>query len=399
MNKKRSLFIVVLLFTLVYINPLLWAQSHNADSPEPNAIIVVGPYLQAPTEDSMTVMWLTDRRCTGWVEYGFDKNRLDQKAVSTHDGLIDAYITIHKIKMTDLKPGTQYYYRVMSEEILEFGPYYDKKFSQPFGSDIHTFKTCSKDSDSVSVICLNDMHDNRKLFTDLLKVASEKPYDAVFLNGDIMEALYNEAQVVRSLLRPCTELFAKEIPFCYARGNHETRGPFARHLGDYLDTPGVGNFYYAFTYGPVHFIVLDGGEDKVDSHAVYANLNDFDAYRTKQAQWLKNHVETDEFKNAQWRILMTHMPLDTAGRGYGVLDSVKKFTPYLNGKIDLNIAGHTHRFRMVESSESQAFPIVVGGNNREAGATVIRVDATKMVIDITIKNHAGEGIGKYQLKK
>ena len=398
MNFKKLIILLCLSF-ISFINPLLFAQSHKDDSPKPNAIIVVGPYLQAPTENSMTVMWLTDRRCTGWVEYGADKNKLDQKAVSTHDGLIDAYITIHKIKITDLKPGVKYYYRVMSEEILEFGPYYDKKFSLPFKSDIYTFKTCSKNSDSVSVICINDIHDNRDLLADLLEIASEKPYDAVFLNGDIMESLYSETQVVRNLLEPCTELFAKEIPFCYVRGNHETRGPFARHLGDYLDTPGVGNFYYAFTNGPVHFIALDGGEDKVDSHPVYANLNAFDTFRTEQAHWLKNHIETDEFKNAQWRILITHMPLDTAAKGHGTKDSVEKFTPYLNGKIDINIAGHTHRFRIVEPSADQAFPIVIGGNNSEEGCTVIRVDATKTSIDIMVKNHAGKELGKYQLKK
>ncbi|MCP4708594.1 MAG: metallophosphoesterase [Planctomycetes bacterium] len=399
MMKRMLLFIVVLVFTLACGNSLLLAQSYNSDSPEPNAVMVVGPYLQAPTESSMTVMWLTDKRCTGWVEYGIDRDNLDRKAVSTRDGMIDAYISTHQVKITGLKPGTQYYYRVMSEEILEFGPYYDKKFSQPLVSDIHTFKTCSRESDSVSVICLNDIHDNRKLLTDLLEMASDKPYDAVFMNGDIMEALYNEAQVVRNVLSPCTELFAQEIPFCYVRGNHETRGPFARHLGDYVDTPGGENFYYAFTSGPVHFIVLDGGEDKVDSHAVYANLNVFDAYRTEQAEWLKKHVETNEFKNAQWRILMSHMPIESTATKHGMRECWEKFTPYLNGKIDLNIAGHTHGFRIVEISEDQSFPIVVGGNNREAGATVIRVNATKTVIDVIVKNHAGETIGTYQVKK
>ena len=394
MNKNRLSFVSILCITLLFINSLLLAQSHSADSPEPNAVMVVGPYLQAPTENSMTVMWLTDERCTAWVEYGTDKDNLDQKAYDeTCDGLINAYVTTHKIKLNNLKPGTQYFYRVRSEEILEYGAYYDKKFSQPFGSDTYSFKTSSKDTKKVSVVCFN------KLLSKLLEKAAAKPFDAVFMNGDIMEALYDTpAQVIKSLLKPCVEQFATEIPFCYARGNHETRASHARYLKDYLDSPGPGNFYYAFTYGPVHFVVLDGGEDKVDSHPVYANLNVFDAYRTQQAQWLAKHVQTAEYKNAKWRVLVSHMPFESTAGGHGVKDATTKFMPHLQD-IDISIAGHTHRFRIVEPSENQPYPIIVGGNNREEGATIIRLEATRDEVNVSVTNYAGEEIGTYQLKK
>jgi len=362
--KRRLIVIFVLMITLLNISPLVLAQSHSADSPEPNAVILAGPYLQAPLENSMTVMWLTDKRCTAWVEYGADKDNLDQKAYDdTCDGLINAYITTHKIRIKNLEPGTKYYYRVRSEEILEYGPYYDKKFSLPFGSDIYSFKTSSKDTKKVSVVCFNDVHDNHKLLSALLEKAAAKPFDVVFMNGDIMEALYNTpAQVIKSLLNPCVEHFATEIPFCYARGNHETRASHARYLKDYLDSPGPGNYYFAFNYGPVHFVVLDGGEDKVDSHPVYANLNVFDAYRTQQAQWLEKHVQTDEYKNAEWRVLMSHMPFELTATGHGVKDATTKFVPHLKD-IDISIAGHTHRYRIVKPSADQPFPIIVGGNN------------------------------------
>ena len=96
---------------------------------------------------------------------------------------------------------------------------------------------------------------------------------------------------------------------------------------------------------------------------------------------------------------MSHMPLESTASGHGVKDAVDKLTPHLNGKVELNVAGHTHRYRIVEKSATQAFPIIVGGNNKEEGATVIRVDATKTTINVTIKNHAGEELGKYELKK
>ena len=48
-------------------------------------------------------------------------------------------------------------------------------------------------------------------------------------------------------------------------------------------------YYYSFNHGPVHIIVLDTGEDKADSHPVYAGLADFDKYRDSQAEWLKSN--------------------------------------------------------------------------------------------------------------
>ena len=57
----------------------------------------------------------------------------------------------------------------------------------------------------------------------------------------------------------------------------------------YLDQP-EGRYYYSFSRGPVSFVVLDSGEDKPDDAPVYAGLADFDAYRSKQAEWLKGEV-------------------------------------------------------------------------------------------------------------
>ena len=389
-TRKRVLFTSATVLFCASLSPVLIARELQC-----MARIVAGPYLQAPTENSMTVMWLTDKKCTSWVEYGTDKENLKHTAYSSRDGLIDAYITLHKIKVTGLKPGTTYSYRIRFEEILQYGPYFNKTFTLPKVSETYRFSTCSAKSDSTSVICLNDTHETNEILTGLLKVASDAPYQTVFLNGDTLNYLRSEDQIVDLLLKPCCQMFAGNIPFCFVRGNHEARGSFARHLSDYLDTPGSANYYYAFTNGPVHFIVLDTGEDKVDSHEVYGNMNVFDEYRTRQAQWLKQHVESEEFLKAPWHIVMTHIPLASPGRGHGAKDCVEKFTPYLNGKIDLNIAGHTHRYRIVEAGGEQAFPVIIGGGKDEA--TVLRVDATRTAIEVTSRNMTGEVLGRFKL--
>ena len=395
MKHNREIVVIVVWLLL---GQGVWGQSPRADSPKPTATIVAGPYLQAPTDNSMTVMWLTDKKCTGWVEYGADET-LGQRAINSHDGLVDAYITIHKVKMTGLKPGTKYYYRVVSEEILEFGPYYDKRFSLPFQSKVFSFTTNSIEKEKVSVLCFNDIHERVDMWQDLLQAAGEEPYELVFLNGDIMDYLHGQEQVINNLLNPATEMFARQVPFCYTRGNHEARGNFARNLRDYVSTVSE-RYFYAFSQGPVRFIVIDTGEDKEDSHAVYANLNVFDAYRSEQAKWLSKEVQSEAFKQAKWRVLMTHQPLEAEAKGYGIQDSHEKLSPYLNeGKIDLNIAGHTHRARIVAPKPVQDYPIVIGGGSNPNGATVIRLDATENTLTVTTRTITGEVLHTFELKK
>jgi predicted phosphodiesterase len=391
-TKKRVSFISAMAFFSASFSQVIVAHDLQC-----MARIVAGPYLQAPTGNSMTVMWLTDKKCTSWVEYGTDKEHLEQTAYSSRDGLINAYIKLHKIKITGLKPGKTYYYRAKFEEILQYGPYFNKTFTLPKVSKTYSFTTCSAKRDGASIICISDTHESNEILTGLLRVASDAPYQTVFLNGDNLNYLHSEEQIIDLLLDPCCKMFATDIPFCYARGNHEARGSFARQLSDYLDTPGSANYYYAFTDGPVHFVVLDTGEDKVDSHEVYGNMNVFDEYRTRQAQWLKRHVETEEFKKAPWRVVMTHIPLVFPGRGHGASDCVEKLTPYLNGRIDLNIAGHTHRYRIVEAGGEQAFPVVIGGGKENA--TVLRLDATRTTIEVIARNTAGEVLGQFKLEK
>ncbi len=394
---KRNQANLIVLLSIVLCQGV-GGQSHTADSPPSTAKIVAGPYLQAPTETMMTVMWLTDKKCTGWVEYGVDKTP-GQRAISSHDGLVDAYTAVHKVKITGLKPGKKYYYRVASEEMLEFGPYFDKKFSLPFRSEVFSFVTHSTKTKRVSVLCFNDIHERVDMWKDLMQAAGEEPYELVFLNGDIMDYLHGQDQVVNHLLNPVTEMFAQEVPFCYTRGNHETRGNFARNLRDYVSTVSE-RYFYAFSQGPVRFIVIDTGEDKEDSHKVYANLNVFDAYRKEQAHWLKKEIQSDAFKQAKWHVLMTHQPLIPEARGHGIKDSYEKFSPYLNGgTIDVNIAGHTHRARIVDPRPGQDYPIVIGGGSKPEGATVIRLNATENRLTVTVRNIAAEALYTFAAKK
>ena len=220
----------------------------------------------------------------------------------------------------------------------------------------------------------------------------------IFLNGDIFNDPMSEAQIVDKVLKPATELFASEIPFLLARGNHETRGAYARLLKSYIATPN-NKYYYSFKHGPIYFIVLDSGEDKEDNHWAYSGLNDFDSYRDEQTEWLKKEIQKEDFKKAPFRIVLSHIPLFGSGDKHGTLDCRKKWASLLNeGKINLHISGHTHQPAVLEPVvDEHSYPIFIGGGPQNENFTVIRVDATVDKLSITMFGNDGEVIGKSEI--
>lgn len=367
-------------------------------APAQAARIVVGPYLQAPSETSMTVMWITDVNAVSWVEYGQDES-LDQRAHRSRHGLIDANGTIHAVTIEGLSPGREYRYRVCSKEIVTFKPY-EVTYGQTVASDTYTFTTLDGRKDRISFIVLNDIHERNEVLISLTGLAQSQPFELVFLNGDILGHIENEPQIIDHVLAPCTELFAKQIPFVYVRGNHETRGKFARRLPDYIALPD-GRYYHSFDHGPVRFVVMDGGEDKRDTDKEYSGLVDFDRYRAVQRKWLEAEIRSEAFRKAPFRVVVVHMPPQPSERWHGPDDMYQTWRPLYNeGQIDLVISGHTHHYEIRPPVEGQYdYPTIIGGAPQDGAATVIRVDATANHLRVTMTRDDGQIVGTYAIDK
>lgn len=354
-------------------------------------VLKSGPYLQFPTENSITIRWITHVPARSWVEYGLSASQLDKKAATSQFGMVQAG-TINAITLKNLKPGQQYYYRIHSRHITNFAPY-KVDFGETYVSGVHTFSTFSKTGDSASFLVFNDIHDRPESFPVLLNYKGDEKRDFVFLNGDIFNFQSDENQLVDHLLKPMSVLSAS-TPFFLSRGNHETRGVFARNLPEYFNGT-EPHFYYSFQQGPVYIIVLDSGEDKPDDTPVYADLVDYDSYRLEQAEWLKEEMKKPAYKKAKYRLVFSHIPLYYSGDWHGTMHCRETWGPIFNaGKVDLLISGHTHRYGIHQPVKGDHnYPIVIGGGPKDTKRTIIKVKADKNALVLHMTDDAGKEVG------
>lgn len=380
--------------------------------------IIAGPCLQNPREDSMTVVWVTDAKCLGWVEYeeagspatgrsdppARDEpgdpggpegtaGSLAHRAVSNRDGLVDADRRLHRVTIRGLDPGTSYRYRVVSKAIVGFEPY-KVTYGGTAASEVHGFTTLDPRKPGFSFVVLNDLHDKVDIMERLMALAGREPYDLVILNGDIVNDPQSEEQVIRNFLGPFGEAFASRIPFVLVRGNHETMGRYARDLRPFLRDPDEA-YHGAFTHGGVRFVILDSGEDKPDGEPVYAGLADFDRYRSDQRRWLAREIRGREFREARFRVGITHIPLFGSGQGHGATDCREKWGPLLDaGGIDLHLSAHIHRHRILDPEPGlHDYPVVIGGAPTPGSATLARVDVTPDELRVTVISDEDEPAG------
>ena len=321
--------------------------------------ILHGPYLQAPSDTGMTVIWFTDKKCTSAVEV-WCEGEVPRLVTNSRHGLIDANVTAHKVILPDLRPGTNYTYRVVSTEILKFDPY-EIVYGETVNSSEFGFQTLDQDKYEVTFSVLTDQHEKAERIHALLEGIISEETELVFCNGDMLDHFGDEAQIFARMIDPLVHSFASRVPFFLIRGNHEPRGALSRMLPDYLHLPD-GRYYHSFSHGPVYFICLDSGEDKPDDNRYYFGLADFDRYREEQARWLKEVMATPGFRNAKFRVVLIHMPLYGGNNWHGEETNRRLWGDLLNrGGIDLMISGHTHRYAFHKPGVfANAYPLLIG---------------------------------------
>ncbi|QBQ40997.1 metallophosphoesterase family protein [Sphingobacterium psychroaquaticum] len=361
LKKYYSLLLLCSVLTLLFITAV------NGQTQSP-ITITHQPYIQGLTGTSVSVIWTTNRPAIAWVELAPDDSshfyRVERpRFFATNYGFKNVG-TVHQVNLEGLTPGTTYRYRVYSTEVLKH-----VGVNVDYGKTVATgvyqqaplqFKTLGN-SASTKFAVINDIHGRNEVMQTLLDHSNLPAMDFIVFNGDMANSLLSEDQMFQDFMDTAIKRFASEKPMYYARGNHETRGPFAVSYPAYFPTP-TGKLYYQFRQGDAAFIVLDCGEDKPDSDMEYSGIVDMDNYRTQQAKWLAKAVEDPAFISARYKVVICHMP--PFGGWHGELEILEKFVPILNkAGVQIMLSGHLHKHIIQKANNQVHFPIIVNSNN------------------------------------
>ena len=355
---------------------------------------VLAPYLQVLSPESVAVLWRTDLPAYGWVEYGETKE-LGGKQDAVVNGLRVANVTDHRVVLEGLRPGASYWYRVCAKPITLFEAY-KVVFGPEERSEIMPLRTLPSPDQRVGVVIFNDLHNNLAAFGQLRQVVGGTPFDFSVFNGDCLADPAGREPTLTVLGTYLRGMDAASRPAIFLRGNHETRGPFARELPGLLAWPG-DRPYFAFTAGPVRFVMLDCGEDKPDDNKEYFGLVDFDRFRLEETRWLEQEVASPAFRTATWRVLVHHVPLHKSNpRGGSAYSEPARqlWAPLLaDARIDVAVHGHTHRiaFHPANTIENP-YPLFVGGGPQATNATVVIVEADGSRLKVRMLDAAGKEV-------
>ena len=368
--------------------------------------ITYGPYIQAVTKETVTIVWGTDKTAISWVEtapndkmhfYAFERPKFYQTQLGRK--LPTKY---HQITIPN--PNTNgdatFRYRAFSQEITSNKggrTMYGRVASTRIFAYRHIWtNTLDYNKKSVNFILMNDQHGNEgtyellnKRITKAKKSDKNWSADAVLFVGDMagsvdekQRSLYYKVSGGVNNYPKYRETPFHEVPMFMTRGVNESKGWLGANYMTLFPTS-TGKPYYTVRYGSVCFIVLDSGNDQKDKAA----NTDFTSYRKEQAQWLAQVLQSEDVKGAKFKVALMHIP-PVAGLSPVGKELNELFVPILNeAGIDLMICGYTHEHHYHKADKKCNFPILENGTTN-----LLNLRATQENMDVVVEDLAGNEI-------
>ena len=350
--------------------------------------ITYGPYVQAVTKETVTIVWGTDKTAISWVETApHDKSHFyAEERPKFFQTVLGRKLPTKYHSITIPNPNTNgkagFRYRAYSQEITSNKggrTMYGRVASTRIFSYRHIWvKTLDYAKKSVDFVLMNDQHGNDGVYELLNKRVNRKKTDAVLFVGDMASGIdtkqtsvYHKVSGRVNNLKNAETPF-HEVPLFMTRGVNESVGKLGMDYLTYFPTS-TGKPYYTVRYGSVCFIVLDSGVDKKDKAAG----TDFESYRKEQAAWLAKALESEDVKGAKFKVALMHIP-PVAGVSPVSKELNSLFVPILEkAGINLMICGYTHNTVMHEANKKCSFPILENGSSTLLN---IRADQEKMAV-------------------
>jgi predicted MPP superfamily phosphohydrolase len=342
--------------------------------------------------DGVTVNWGTNLSAANYLRYGETHAMTEETTPQTH-GLIDVGEGMQRVYLPGER-GESLYFQAYSAGIRTINPSSAIKAGEAESEPVQVeFPPPGKE---LFLAAFSDIHEQNQIYNQQAQHIPWKQVDIALYLGDLANHVDDAQQTAESILGLSTgEL---DLPRVFARGNHEARGAKARDLADWLLPPG-GKFYYTFESGNAFFVVLDSGEDKPDSHVEYAELINFEEYHQVQAAWLAEVFESQEYQDADYKIILVHIPpFENYSMTFDEDFQTEAFDPVLDllrerNDIDLVMSGHIHNADIWLPEETGLpFPVTTCGGPLGVDTAAVIAHLTNTGIQLDVINILGNTI-------
>ena len=287
--------------------------------------ITKGPYLTAPTESSMTIMWESDSSELVKFIYWQSKNKKSVKSVNFFDNNTDTYL--YKVELNCLATNQKYFYKVVT----------DADSSESY------FYTAPEKGTPFIFVAIGDSRSNHDVFSAIAEDVNKLSPRLVINMGDLVRKGKNFDEWNPHFFNPAKEVI-NHIPHISTLGDHETAGGYDGYNFFYYFRNGVNTdkLWFSYDYGDVHFISLDyRGESNEE-----------------MIEWFKNDVKQSD---AKWKIVYLHRPMYNLGGHRSHWGSTIWAKLYRENKIDIVFAGHSHIYErfypMRPSTNKDTWPV------------------------------------------
>ena len=352
-NKNaRRLFPMLGTFAVLLFQCLETLAATNAALPA-----VIGPYLQNPTSDGVTVCFLAQRAEQVRVAWSLEGQAAQQEVAASGVAIAQTPWTIWKARLAHLQPGAAGHYQVRYR--LAGGT---------AASSLFSFHTLNPQSPALRCAAFNDLHNNIPTLTALMEHVKPSDFELSLLLGDCLadpSHANGGDTVFRTLLGYVRLLNAAEKPLVLVRGNHETRGNFSGQLAQLFELPLLDarlpgddqQWQFTLRAGPVFLLALDTGEDDgfATAETSYKRPKFWQSLRQREARWLQELLATQPAGDAAWKIFASHIPLYNDNWNFSD-PALRYWSPLLPAfNPDLMLAGHDHGWKLLPKGGS--YPI------------------------------------------
>ena len=287
-------------------------------------------------ENEYQIVFGSNVEALAWVEVD------DKRYYEDYAGYYNSTKKMHKVIVPMDVLDNAKEYTVGTQKLTYRGPFGGFKGREI--EETYSFRPVDT-SDGLNYYSISDVH----MGLECSKEASDynKDKELLILAGDTISMIdtYRDAAYTNKV---AYELTKGEIPVIYARGNHELKGKYMEEFHDYVGANGE-DFFYKFSFGNVYGIVLDIGEDHDDDYWEYYDTCDFNEYRNRQLELIKSELESKEYLNYDYRLVVCHIPIPFINARHNHVDFKKDVTTLLNQMdIDMVISGHQHDLLVFE---------------------------------------------------